>query len=42
MMAQPQPDSAAHSPNESYDLDHYHRGIEMLIRFMAVLPGARV
>jgi acetylornithine deacetylase/succinyl-diaminopimelate desuccinylase-like protein len=37
----PQPDSAAHSPNESYDLDHYHRGIEMLIRFMALLPGAR-
>jgi acetylornithine deacetylase/succinyl-diaminopimelate desuccinylase-like protein len=37
----PQPDSAAHSPNESYDLDHYHRGIEMLIRFMAGLPGAR-
>jgi acetylornithine deacetylase/succinyl-diaminopimelate desuccinylase-like protein len=37
----PQPDSAAHSPNESYDLDHYHRGIEMLIRFMAALPGAR-
>ena len=37
----PQPDAAPHSPNESYDLDHYHRGIEMLIRFMAALPGAR-
>ena len=37
----PQSDSAAHSPNECYDLDHYHRGIEMLIRFMAGLPGAR-
>jgi acetylornithine deacetylase/succinyl-diaminopimelate desuccinylase-like protein len=37
----PQPDAAAHSPNESYDLDHYHRGIEMLIRFLAGLPGAR-
>lgn len=37
----PQPGSAAHSPNESYDLDHYHKGIEMLIRFMAGLPGAR-
>ena len=27
-------DSAPHSPNERYSLDHYHRGIEMLIRFM--------
>jgi acetylornithine deacetylase/succinyl-diaminopimelate desuccinylase-like protein len=38
----PQADSAAHSPNESYTLDHYHRGIEMLIRFIYALPsGAR-
>jgi hypothetical protein len=27
-------DSAAHSPNEKFSLDHYHRGIEMLLRFM--------
>jgi acetylornithine deacetylase/succinyl-diaminopimelate desuccinylase-like protein len=29
-----QADSAAHSPNERFRLDHYHRGIEMLLRFM--------
>ena len=37
----PEADSAAHSPNERYDLDHYHRGIEMLIRFMYSLPAGR-
>jgi acetylornithine deacetylase/succinyl-diaminopimelate desuccinylase-like protein len=37
----PEADSAPHSPNEHYSLDHYHRGIEMLIRFMHYLPGAR-
>jgi acetylornithine deacetylase/succinyl-diaminopimelate desuccinylase-like protein len=35
----PEADSAAHSPNERYSLDHYHRGIEMLIRFMYALPS---
>jgi len=34
----PEADSAPHSPNEHYNLDHYHRGIEMLIRFMYALP----
>src|SRR5438105_1247669 len=34
----PEADSAPHSPNERYSLDHYHRGIEMLIRFMYALP----
>jgi len=34
----PEADSAPHSPNEHYNLDHYHRGIEMLIRFMYGLP----
>lgn len=34
----PEADSAPHSPNEHYSLDHYHRGIEMLIRFMYALP----
>jgi len=29
-----QADSAAHSPNEKFRLDHYHRGIEMLLRYM--------
>jgi acetylornithine deacetylase/succinyl-diaminopimelate desuccinylase-like protein len=33
------PDSGPHSPNEHYSLDHYHRGIEMLIRFMYELPA---
>jgi acetylornithine deacetylase/succinyl-diaminopimelate desuccinylase-like protein len=37
----PEADSAPHSPNERYSLDHFHRGIEMLIRFMHRLPGAR-
>jgi len=32
-------DSAAHSPNERYSLDHYCRGIEMLIRFIYALPS---
>jgi acetylornithine deacetylase/succinyl-diaminopimelate desuccinylase-like protein len=35
----PEADSAPHSPNERYSLDHYHRGIEMLIRFMYALPA---
>jgi len=35
----PEADSAAHSPNERYSLDHYHRGIEMLIRFIYALPS---
>ena len=34
----PEADSAPHSPNEHYNLDHYHRGIEMLIRFIYGLP----
>jgi acetylornithine deacetylase/succinyl-diaminopimelate desuccinylase-like protein len=29
-----QPGSGAHSPHERYSLDHFRRGIEMLIRFM--------
>jgi len=29
-----QPGSGAHSPHERFSLDHFHRGIEMLIRFM--------
>jgi acetylornithine deacetylase/succinyl-diaminopimelate desuccinylase-like protein len=33
----PEADSAAHSPNERFSLDHYHRGIEMLLRFMYAL-----
>lgn len=32
-------DSGSHSPNEHCSLDHYHRGIEMLIRFMYGLPS---
>jgi amidohydrolase len=35
----PEADSAPHSPNERYNLDHYHRGIEMLIRFIYALPS---
>lgn len=35
----PEADSAPHSPNEHYSLDHYHRGIEMLIRFIYLLPS---
>ena len=37
----PEADSAPHSPNERYSLDHYHRGIEMLIRFMYALQSQR-
>lgn len=29
-----QPGAGAHSPNEKFSLSHYHRGIEMLIRFL--------
>jgi acetylornithine deacetylase/succinyl-diaminopimelate desuccinylase-like protein len=29
-----QPGSGAHSPNEHFSLDHYHRGTEALIRLM--------
>lgn len=29
-----QPGSGAHSPNEKFSLSHYHRGIEMLLRFV--------
>ncbi len=29
-----QPGSAAHSPNENFSLDHYHRGTEMLLHLM--------
>lgn len=29
-----QPGSGAHGPNESFSLDHYHRGIEALLRLM--------
>lgn len=32
-----QADSAAHSPNEKLRLDHYDRGIEMVLRFMYLL-----
>jgi acetylornithine deacetylase/succinyl-diaminopimelate desuccinylase-like protein len=32
-----QPSAGAHSPHECFSLDHYHRGIEMLIRFMGGL-----
>lgn len=32
-----QADSAAHSPNEKFRIDHYHRGIEMLLHFMYAL-----
>jgi acetylornithine deacetylase/succinyl-diaminopimelate desuccinylase-like protein len=33
----PQPGAAAHSPNECFSLDHYHRGIEALLRFFWAL-----
>ncbi len=36
-----QPGSGAHSPQERFSLDHFHRGIEMLIRFMEGLRPAR-
>jgi acetylornithine deacetylase/succinyl-diaminopimelate desuccinylase-like protein len=35
-----QPGSAAHSPNEKFSLDHYHRGTELLIRLMYGLARA--
>ncbi len=34
-----QPGAGAHSPNERFSLDHYHRGIEALIRLMWSLPA---
>ncbi|HEX9097957.1 MAG TPA: M20/M25/M40 family metallo-hydrolase [Candidatus Dormibacteraeota bacterium] len=33
----PQADTAAHSPNERLVVDHYHRGIEAVIRFICKL-----
>ena len=33
----PQADDAVHSPNEHLDVDHYHRGIEAVIRFICKL-----
>jgi len=33
----PQADDAVHSPNEHLAIDHYHRGIEAMIRFIAKL-----
>jgi acetylornithine deacetylase/succinyl-diaminopimelate desuccinylase-like protein len=35
----PQADSAIHSPNERLIVDHYHRGIETVIRFICGLAG---
>ena len=35
-----QPGAGAHSPNEHFSLDHYHRGIEMLARLMWTLNGS--
>jgi acetylornithine deacetylase/succinyl-diaminopimelate desuccinylase-like protein len=35
-----QPGSGAHSPNEKFSLDHYHRGIELLIHLMYRLAEA--
>jgi acetylornithine deacetylase/succinyl-diaminopimelate desuccinylase-like protein len=35
-----QPGSAAHSPNECFSLDHFHRGTEALIRLMWSLGTA--
>ena len=32
-----QPGSGAHSPHECFSLDHFHRGVEMLIRFLGGL-----
>ncbi len=34
-----QSDSAIHSPNEHLALDHYHKGIEAVIRFICRLAG---
>jgi acetylornithine deacetylase/succinyl-diaminopimelate desuccinylase-like protein len=36
----PQADDAVHSPNEHLDIDHYHRGIEAVIRFICKLGEA--
>jgi acetylornithine deacetylase/succinyl-diaminopimelate desuccinylase-like protein len=33
----PQADDAVHSPNEHLEVDHYHRGIEAVIRFICKL-----
>ena len=33
----PQADDAVHSPNEKLSIDHYHRGIEAVIRFICKL-----
>jgi acetylornithine deacetylase/succinyl-diaminopimelate desuccinylase-like protein len=33
----PQADDAVHSPNEHLAVDHYHRGIEAVIRFICKL-----
>ena len=35
----PQADDAVHSPNEHLVVDHYHRGIEAVIRFICKLSG---
>ena len=35
-----QPGNGAHSPHEGFSLDHFHRGIEMLIRFMQGIAGS--
>ena len=34
-----QPGAGAHSPNEHFSLDHFHRGTEALIRLMWSLGG---
>jgi acetylornithine deacetylase/succinyl-diaminopimelate desuccinylase-like protein len=36
----PQADDAVHSPNEHLDIDHYHRGIEAVVRFICKLGDA--
>jgi acetylornithine deacetylase/succinyl-diaminopimelate desuccinylase-like protein len=36
-----QPGTGAHSPNERFSLDHYHRGIETLLRFFWGLAPPR-
>jgi acetylornithine deacetylase/succinyl-diaminopimelate desuccinylase-like protein len=36
-----QPGAAAHSPNECFSLDHYHRGIEALLRLFWALGVRR-
>ena len=35
-----QPGSGAHGPNEKFSLEHFHKGTEMLIRFIHGLPSA--